>query len=210
MLHFPPWKIWSIVAVLVLGAVFAVPNLLTREESDRLPSWLPHQRITLGLDLQGGSHLLFEVGVGTLIKERLTGVVDSVRVELRKANIGYTSLGVDGDSAVVKLRDPGSADTAQPLLRKLAHLPFDRLEIFWDKWTIDDEVVEKTFVGRRADAALRTRKQVGHRCRHQVRADWPARAAAWSCRSHWDRSARPFLRMRPRDRRSATRRPARN
>ena len=120
MLHFPPWKIWSIVAVLVLGAIFAVPNLLTREQSDNLPSWLPHQRITLGLDLQGGSHLLFEVGVGQLVKERLTGVVDSIRVELRKANIGYTSLGIDGDSAVVKLRDPGSADTAQPILRKLA------------------------------------------------------------------------------------------
>jgi protein-export membrane protein SecD len=120
MLHFPPWKIWSIVAVLVLGALFAVPNLLTREQSDHLPSWLPHQRITLGLDLQGGSHLLFEVGVGQLVKERLTGVVDSIRVELRKANIGYTSLGIDGESAVVKLRDPGSADTAQPLLRKLA------------------------------------------------------------------------------------------
>ena len=120
MLHFPPWKIWSIVTVLVLGAIFAVPNLLTREQSDHLPSWLPHQRITLGLDLQGGSHLLFEVGVGALVKERLTGVVDSIRVELRKANIGYTSLGIDGESAVVKLRDPGSADTAQPLLRKLA------------------------------------------------------------------------------------------
>ena len=106
--------------MLVLGAIFAVPNLLTREQSDRLPSWLPHQRITLGLDLQGGSHLLFEVGVGQLVKERLTGVVDSIRVELRKANIGYTSLGIDGESAVVKLRDPGSADTAQPLLRRLA------------------------------------------------------------------------------------------
>jgi preprotein translocase subunit SecD len=120
MLHFPPWKIWSIVAVLVLGALFAAPNLLTREQADHLPSWLPHQRITLGLDLQGGSHLLFEVGVNALVKERLTAVVDSIRVELRKANIGYTSLGIDGESAVVKLRDPGSADAAQPLLRKLA------------------------------------------------------------------------------------------
>src|SRR5262245_50165666 len=40
------------------------------------------------------------------------------------------------------------------LLRKLAHLPFDRIEILGDKRAIDDEVVEEAFIGSRADAAL--------------------------------------------------------
>ncbi|MFO1059234.1 MAG: protein translocase subunit SecD [Dongiaceae bacterium] len=121
MLHFPPWKIWSIVAVLVLGTIFALPNLLTRQQSDALPSWLPHSRLNLGLDLQGGSHLLFEVGVNQLVHERLTSVVDSIRVELRKASIGYTALGVQDQSAVVKLRDPSAVDAARPILRQIAN-----------------------------------------------------------------------------------------
>jgi protein-export membrane protein SecD len=120
MLYFARWKIWTIIAVLALGTVFAAPNLLTREQAAALPSWLPHERLNLGLDLQGGSHLLFEVGVDQLIRERLTSVVDSIRVELRKANVGYTALGINGQSAVVKLRDLTAIDTARPILRQIA------------------------------------------------------------------------------------------
>ena len=34
-----------------------------------MPDWLPHQQINLGLDLQGGSHLLLEVDLGAVIDE---------------------------------------------------------------------------------------------------------------------------------------------
>src|SRR3546814_3382084 len=71
-----------------------------------LPSWLPHQRVSLGLDLQGGSHLLLEADVESVVREPLTGVVDAVRIELRKADIGYTALGVQGRQVTVTLRDP--------------------------------------------------------------------------------------------------------
>jgi protein-export membrane protein SecD len=120
MLYFARWKIWTIIGVLVLGTVLAAPNLLTREQANALPSWLPHERLNLGLDLQGGSHLLFEVGVDQLVRERLTSVVDSLRVELRKANIGYTALGIKDQSAVVKLRDLSAMDTVRPILRQIA------------------------------------------------------------------------------------------
>lgn len=120
MLHFPKWKTLLTVAVLLLGIVYAAPNLFTEEQLARLPSWAPNQRVSLGLDLQGGSHLLLEADVDSVIRERLDSVVDSVRIELRKANIGYTNLGVDGDRVTIRLRDAGQIDVARGILRDLA------------------------------------------------------------------------------------------
>ena len=57
-----------LIAVLcAMGIAFAFPNLLNEEQTEALPSWLPNQKLSLGLDLQGGSHLLFEVDVRGLL-----------------------------------------------------------------------------------------------------------------------------------------------
>ena len=54
------WRFLLIVAFLFLSVVFLIPTLVPN-----LPSWwsgfLPKEKIHLGLDLQGGSHLVMEV-----------------------------------------------------------------------------------------------------------------------------------------------------
>jgi protein-export membrane protein SecD len=120
MLYFAKWKILLTVAVLLLGCVYAAPNLFTEEQLDGLPSWSPHQRVSLGLDLQGGSHLLLEVDADSVVREQLDGMVDAVRIELRKADIGYTNLGVQGNEVTVRLRDTGQIEAARDILRNLA------------------------------------------------------------------------------------------
>ena len=120
MIHFAKWKIILIVAILIAGVVYAAPNLISRDVAERLPDWLPHQQVNLGLDLQGGSHLLLEVDVDSVIREQLAMVVDSVRSELRRANIGYTGLGVEGNAVTVTLRDPATADQARAALDSVA------------------------------------------------------------------------------------------
>ena len=119
MLHFAPWKVVTVLLVCALAAMVASANLLTREQADALPSWLPHRQITLGLDLQGGSHLLLRVDIAAVVRERLEGMVDSVRDELRKARIRYQELGIDGTAVVVTIPDPDQRDNALALLRKL-------------------------------------------------------------------------------------------
>lgn len=120
MLHFAKWKIVLTVAVLVLGIVYAAPNLFSEEQLEGLPSWVPQKRISLGLDLQGGSHLLYEADMDTVVRERLESIVDAMRLELRKADIGYTNLGVRGNEATVQLRDLGQIDAARGILKDLA------------------------------------------------------------------------------------------
>jgi preprotein translocase subunit SecD len=119
MMYFARWKVIGILAVLVLGCIFAFPNLLSPRITDSFPSWLPLQRVNLGLDLQGGSHLLLQADTDSVVHERLTGVVDGIRAALRKGNIGYVDLGVQGKSVVLKLRDSTTIETARPLLEQV-------------------------------------------------------------------------------------------
>ncbi len=117
MMYFARWKVTLILAVLALGCIFALPNLLPLRVDERIPSWLPHQRVSLGLDLQGGSHLLLAADIDSVIHERLTSVVDAIRADLRKANIGYTGLGIEGKAVTLKLRDPAAIEQARGLLQ---------------------------------------------------------------------------------------------
>jgi hypothetical protein len=57
----------------------------------------------------------------------------------------------------------------QILLRELAHLLLDGVDVLRHERPRHDEVIEEAFVGRRTDAALHVREQVGHRGREQVR-----------------------------------------
>ena len=106
MLHFPPWKKILISAVCVFGFLYALPNLFGEQAFEGLPEWAPGKQINLGLDLQGGSHLLLEVEVDAVIREQLEAMVDALRVTLRTARVRYTGLGIEGNGAVFRLRDP--------------------------------------------------------------------------------------------------------
>lgn len=116
MLHFARWKAIVVVLVCALAVAVASPNLISREDADALPGWFPHRQISLGLDLQGGSHLLLQVDTRAVVRERLEGLVDSVRDELRKSKIRYQALGVDGPGVTVTIVDPEQQDAARKLL----------------------------------------------------------------------------------------------
>ena len=110
MLHFEKWKIVLICVVCLFGLAYASPNLSTPERLEKwriaVPGWLPTKTINLGLDLQGGSHLLLEVGVDAVVKERLESIVDTLRKDLRADKIGYTGLAATKESVKFYLRKP--------------------------------------------------------------------------------------------------------
>ncbi len=117
MVYFPRWKIILIAIVCVLGIAYAAPNFIPRDTAESFPSFVPHKQISLGLDLQGGSHLLLEVQVSAVIKERLAAMVDNVRSTLRRARIGYRGLGVRSRGVAVTIRNPDDLDKARKALR---------------------------------------------------------------------------------------------
>ena len=74
MVNIPNWKRVLIIAVCVLGILYSMPNVLpaniTQSMQESLPSWMPGKTVNLGLDLQGGAHLLMEADIAKLMDER--------------------------------------------------------------------------------------------------------------------------------------------
>src|SRR4051812_2492607 len=121
MLQFQPWKVGGIAAVCLIGLLLSLPNLFSSATIARLPSWIPVKQVSLGLDLQGGSHLLLEVNVKAAIAEQLNNAIDAARTKLREARIGYTNLAVQGDAVVFNLleRDRGRGEDVRKLVREI-------------------------------------------------------------------------------------------
>ena len=119
MLYFSRWQTVSIWLVVVLGILYAAPNVIPQSYLASLPSWAPSRPMTLGLDLQGGSHILLQVERNSLVSERLVSVRDDVRSVLREQRIGYTGLSTAGQSVQVRIRDAGELEAARQALEEL-------------------------------------------------------------------------------------------
>jgi preprotein translocase subunit SecD len=119
MLYFANWKIILICAICAAGVILSLPNLFTDQQLARVPGWLPHNKVSLGLDLRGGSYLLLEVDIPAAERERLNSVEESVRNALRDAKIGYTGLANQGDAVVFTIRDPAQFATARQVLARI-------------------------------------------------------------------------------------------
>jgi len=120
MLHYSRTKTLLTLLIVVVGLLLIVPNFLTPAQRAALPSWVPSSAIVLGLDLQGGSHLLLEVDAKALRQERLQGLRDEARRALRDERIGYTGLGIVNGAVQLRLRDTADNDKALQKLRTLA------------------------------------------------------------------------------------------
>ncbi len=92
MLDFPRWKILTILGICLFFFAVALPNFLPISMREKIPAWAPSKTISLGLDLQGGSHLLLQVDFNAYMKEHLAGTLDGLRAEMRKEKVGYQGL----------------------------------------------------------------------------------------------------------------------
>lgn len=118
MIHIPLWKTVLTVAVCLLGILFVSPNFFTREQLNHFPSWFPKNQVVLGLDLQGGAHLLLEVDFEAVTKEQMHGLIDTVRSAFRKERIGYTGLAAKKNLVTLTLRNPADIEKAKSLLKQ--------------------------------------------------------------------------------------------
>src|SRR3546814_3141033 len=81
-MHTPRWKIVAYLLLILVGLVPTLPNFLPAEALSRLPASFAQSRITLGLDLRGGSHLVLEVDSAKLQEKARTEENTSERQSL--------------------------------------------------------------------------------------------------------------------------------
>jgi preprotein translocase subunit SecD len=142
----PLWKtilIWGICAV---GLLYALPNLFytkVEQHNDALkavaasgvttpeqeaaialwPNWLPSGLVNLGLDLRGGAHLLAEVQVADVYKDRIDGLWPDVRDALRSERDVVGNVRREpSDPGVLKVKigNPANMAKAVEVVRALA------------------------------------------------------------------------------------------
>src|SRR3954471_12147262 len=122
MLEFPKWKIWLVSLVVALGVLFSIPSLIAGTTlSGSWPKWLPQYKISLGLDLAGGSHLLLEADARDAQKQRLQAMEDSVSTELRRdPEVDVGDISTAGGRLSFLVRDPTQVDAAVERMRTLS------------------------------------------------------------------------------------------
>ncbi|HLL28866.1 MAG TPA: protein translocase subunit SecD [Xanthobacteraceae bacterium] len=119
MLHFTRWKALAIVLTSVIVCLMTVPSLLSPATLQSLPSYF-QRRLVLGLDLQGGSHILLEVDSNAVRKERAETLRDDARRALRDARIGYSNLSIQNLTVQVRIREEADVPEALRRLRELS------------------------------------------------------------------------------------------
>lgn len=122
MVNIAPWKMVLTILVCILGFAYASPNLISAESrawaQENLPSWIPSKTINLGLDLRGGAHLLYEVDVDVVVRERADNMLQDMRKTLREDKIGYKRIGVIPNGIRITLRDTANGEDARRNLRR--------------------------------------------------------------------------------------------
>jgi len=120
MLHFARWTVILVLVVCAAGILATLPNFFSKQQVEDWPSWLPHRQLVLGLDLQGGSHILLAVDVDAVVEERLEALRDDVRRILREERIGYTGLAVQDRTVRVRIREVDQTTAALRALEDLS------------------------------------------------------------------------------------------
>ena len=86
MLNFNFWNIGIISTICFLGIIYSLPNFTPFPKIDG-NTFLPGKTINLGLDLQGGSYLLLEADINSVVNERLETVNDDVSRKLKEYDV---------------------------------------------------------------------------------------------------------------------------
>src|SRR5262249_54461983 len=93
-----PYPTLIVVAATIVAVIYLVPSLVRP-----LPSWwkavLPDQAIRLGLDLQGGMHLVLEVQTEKALEFSVERSVEDLKRELQNAHVAVTGVARGGSRA---------------------------------------------------------------------------------------------------------------
>jgi preprotein translocase subunit SecD len=121
MLDFSRLKIWLVSLTVLAGILLAVPSLVPKAQVESWPDWVPSPRISLGLDIAGGSQLLLEADLADAAKQRLQAMEDQVTTELRRGEprIQIGDVSTSGGRLSFIVRDPTQLDAAVERLRTL-------------------------------------------------------------------------------------------
>jgi len=110
------WRALIVLAVLIVSFVYLVPSLLRT-----VPTWwsaaLPTDKIHLGLDLQGGMHLILEVQTDKAVETGLESLGNDIKQILREKKVWVSYAHPAGKNGiVVMLKRPEDLNTLKEVV----------------------------------------------------------------------------------------------
>ncbi len=112
------WRVSLILLFIVMSILYLTPTLL-----GTLPSWwpsiFPKDKIHLGLDLQGGTHLVLEVETQKAVEGALDMIATDLEDSLNDQNLRFKRIARTGpDMVQATLYDKGTAGNVEKLIKK--------------------------------------------------------------------------------------------
>lgn len=122
MIHIERWKIILIVLISILSILYTIPSFVSTDTQawleKNLPAWAPSRAVNLGLDLKGGSHLLLEADIDSVIKQKTEDVVTALRSDLRKDGVEFDALTIAPNGVKLTIKPQADASKAKSTIRK--------------------------------------------------------------------------------------------
>jgi preprotein translocase subunit SecD len=168
MLDFPRWKVWLVCLTIIICCAYSIPSFVPKATTQTWPSFA-QVRFNLGLDLAGGSHLMYEADTRDIAKQRLETMEDLVRTEMRKSSprIEIGDISIQGGQLAFMVRDPSRVDAAVELMRAQTQGAGMTGQRDWDVSVVDTNriVIQPTKAGldKALDDTMNTARDVVRR-----------------------------------------------
>lgn len=122
------WKLVASILVVLAAVVYTLPSFKSE-------IW-PHKKINLGLDLQGGMHLVLEVQTEKAVESTIERLAQDMRISLKKEQIRATGLDqVQGSKISLRITGKDQIDKFD----KLLNVSFKELRI--QSRNVDDDTL---------------------------------------------------------------------
>ena len=103
------WKLVLVFVVVVTAIIYILPSFK--------PALWPHKQINLGLDLQGGMHLVLEVDTDKAVESTIERISQEIREQLKKKRIRHVSVDrIEGPRISVEVKNEESIEKLKALL----------------------------------------------------------------------------------------------
>ncbi|MBS1826429.1 MAG: protein translocase subunit SecD [Acidobacteria bacterium] len=144
-----------LIAVVILGCITGVVGL-PKSKDELIANW--KRNIRLGLDLQGGAHIVLQVQVQDAFKAEADQLIARIKESLNKQNVNYTT---------VDRNDPTTVETAGAIQIAIKGVPADKsadarrtiTEAAGTQWTFSSTSSSDYALNLKPEAAVELRRE---------------------------------------------------